>query len=501
MPAFAFAAKKASMTSHCSRERGVDKNEVHAVPFAALPSPVKYAETVDTELRINDKEPASSPSPTSPSSPSHAPEEPEDDFVPVPRPSKKHLENTHHVKIGDYNLRYSYYSKRGYYPEARKKANQDSYYCETHFAGDDQKAFFAVFDGHGQYGDIGSQFAADQLPENIIKNLDENMSILPALTRAHVQTNRAMDKASFDDSMSGSASISVLFCGNEIHVSNVGESRAIVAQENLKASTREGEANLVAKPLSIDQTPFQKDERVRVKKCGARILTVDQVEGLEPIHENGGGLSLGDEMDENGDPPRTWHPYEPYFGTAFTRSIGDLVSEGLDVTAEPEILCKGLNPHDKFTIIASDGVFEFLTSQNVVNIVKKYENSFEVCHALVEEAYSRWLQFEVRTDDITAICIFLHIVIPAKERDGPHGSIYVGGEVPDLLSMQRPVCGITKNHARRAVQWRTLRHLRRKSTDAIRLSLAEAFMEDDEPGFPDLDAQQGSMARQRMHLV
>lgn len=44
---------------------------------------------------------------------------------------------------------------------ARKKANQDSYYCETHFAGDDQKAFFAVFDGHGQYGDICSQFAAE----------------------------------------------------------------------------------------------------------------------------------------------------------------------------------------------------------------------------------------------------------------------------------------------------------------------------------------------------
>lgn len=44
---------------------------------------------------------------------------------------------------------------------ARKKANQDSYYCETHFAGDDQKAFFAVFDGHGQFGDICSQFSAE----------------------------------------------------------------------------------------------------------------------------------------------------------------------------------------------------------------------------------------------------------------------------------------------------------------------------------------------------
>ncbi|KAL4128817.1 hypothetical protein PRIC2_007797 [Phytophthora ramorum] len=460
-------------TAVVTRLSRADKDEVHAVPYAALPSsPQKYADTEDTEPRVKDEEPASSSSPSQSPSSDALPQthQPEDDFVPVHRPSNKHLENTHHVKIGDYNLRYSYYSKRGYYPEARKKANQDSYYCETHFAGDDQKAFFAVFDGHGQYGDICSQFAAEQLPENIIKNLDENMGILPALNRAHVQTNRAMHEASFDDSMSGTTSISVMFCGNEIHVSNVGDSRAIIAQENLKASTREGEANLVAKPLSIDQTPFRKDERVRVKKCGARILTVDQVEGLEPIHENW-GLSLGDEIDENGDPPRIWHPYGQYPGTAFTRSIGDLVSEELGVTAEPEILCKGLNPHDKFIIVASDGVFEFLTSQNVVDIVKKYENPSEACHALVEEAYNRWLQFEVRTDDITAICIYLDGVTPAKERDGPRGSIYVGGEVLDLQSMQRPVRGITKNHARR----NTI-----VGTDAIRLSLAEAFMDDDD---------------------
>lgn len=48
-----------------------------------------------------------------------------------------------------------------------------------------------------------------------------------------------------------------------------------------------------------------------MKKCGARILTVDQVEGFEPIHENW-GLNLGDEIDENGDPPRIWHPYGQY---------------------------------------------------------------------------------------------------------------------------------------------------------------------------------------------
>lgn len=78
---------------------------------------------------------------------------------------------------------------------ARKKPNQDSYYCETHFAGDDQKAFFAVFDGHGQFGDVCSQFSAEQLPDSIVRNLEQNGGVLPALSRAHVETNEAVRTA------------------------------------------------------------------------------------------------------------------------------------------------------------------------------------------------------------------------------------------------------------------------------------------------------------------
>lgn len=165
-------------------------------------------------------------------------------------------------------------------------------------------------------------------------------------------------------------------------------------------------------------------------------------------------------------------------GTAFTRSIGDLVSEELGVIAEPEILCKTLNPHDKFIVVASDGVFEFLTSQNVVDIVKKFDDPAEACQALVEDAYSRWLQFEVRTDDITAIVIYLDGLTGG--RDGPRGSIYAGGEVLDLQSMQRPVRGtVRKEYAHRPTI---------VGTDAIRFSLTENLYDADErPSFIDED--------------
>lgn len=68
-----------------------------------------------------------------------------------------------------------------------------------------------------------------------------------------------MHKAPFDDSMSGTTAVSVFFDGNEIHVANVGDSRAIIAQEDQNGGGKTNvEVPLIAKPLSIDQTPFRK---------------------------------------------------------------------------------------------------------------------------------------------------------------------------------------------------------------------------------------------------
>lgn len=56
-------------------------------------------------------------------------------------------------------------------------------------------------------------------------------------------------------------------------------------------------------------------------------------------------------------------------------------------------------------VIASDGVFEFLTSQAVVDMVAQYEDPLEACQKVVAESYRLWLTYELRTDDITIICV------------------------------------------------------------------------------------------------
>lgn len=45
-------------------------------------------------------------------------------------------------------------------------------------------------------------------------------------------------------------------------------------------------------------------------------------------------------------------------------------AERIGVFAEPELQYRQLGPNDAFLVIASDGVFEFLPSQSVVNMVR-----------------------------------------------------------------------------------------------------------------------------------
>ena len=137
----------------------------------------------------------------------------------------------------------------------------------------------------------------------------------------------------FDDALSGTTAISILFQDRTMFISNVGDSRAIVVSVG-----RDG--RLIAKPLSSDQTPYRKDERERIKATGARVLSMDQIEGITPVHENWGDLQLGENIDEGGDPPRVWSSKGDYPGTAFTRSLGDRLAEEWGVTAEPEILIR-----------------------------------------------------------------------------------------------------------------------------------------------------------------
>jgi len=93
--------------------------------------------------------------------------------------------------------------------------------------------------------------------------------------------------------------------------------------------------------------------------------------------------SWGDEESDEGDPPRLWVQNGMYPGTAFTRSVGDSTAEGIGVTAVPEVKEVRITPEHLFFVVASDGVFEFLSSQVVASMVRDLLFDFRFYIALL----------------------------------------------------------------------------------------------------------------------
>lgn len=95
-----------------------------------------------------------------------------------------------------------------------------------------------------------------------------------------------------------------------------------------------------------------------------------------------------------------------------SRSFGDHAAAEVGVIPEPEILELNLCEDDKFIVIASDGVWEFLSNDEVSRIVwPHYKNNSaeKAAEALIKESLKKWKSEENVVDDITCIIIFLSI--------------------------------------------------------------------------------------------
>jgi len=62
-------------------------------------------------------------------------------------------------------------------------------------------------------------------------------------------------------------------------------------------------------------------------------------------------------------PYRVWLKYEDMPGLAMSRSLGDKVAHSVGVSSLPEVKSSLLEMDDKFIVVGSDGVWEFLTNE------------------------------------------------------------------------------------------------------------------------------------------
>ena len=100
--------------------------------------------------------------------------------------------------------------------------------------------------------------------------------------------------------------------------------------------------------LTKDQNPDSPEEQARIERMGGFVSPPP-----EP------GLSA-----------RVWlDPEFRQIGLAMGRSIGDHALKDVGVIAEPVVTTYDVTPEDDFLVLATDGVWEFLSSQQAVAIV------------------------------------------------------------------------------------------------------------------------------------
>jgi hypothetical protein len=96
--------------------------------------------------------------------------------------------------------------------------------------------------------------------------------------------------------------------------------------------------------------------------------------------------------------------YFLYSFSIFYRSLGDVVAHSAGVISDPEFTEFELDAKaDKFLVVATDGLWEFVTNQETTEMVEGQIGPAQAVDTLVTEAGTRWMQEEQVIDDTTVI--------------------------------------------------------------------------------------------------
>merc|ERR1719240_950762 len=173
-------------------------------------------------------------------------------------------------------------------------------------------------------------------------------------------------------------------------VANVGDSRAVLCQiDSQNALTS-------AVDLTVDHKPNLPEERERIEKAGGQVV-FDGFFNYRVYSSDGhGGLNM-------------------------SRALGDTTSHEAGVTEVPESKMVPIDVHrvdlrpnagsDICVIIATDGVWEFISSQEAAELVGSYGRAGvrAAADALAKRSYDLWMEDsegEV-SDDITCILFWV----------------------------------------------------------------------------------------------
>ncbi|KAK4045985.1 Protein phosphatase 2C 2 [Microbotryomycetes sp. JL201] len=239
-------------------------------------------------------------------------------------------------------------------------------------ASSQRTSYFAVYDGHG--GSTVARFAGDTVHSRLSSNEPfKRHDFEAALKQAFLDTDVDLRaNPDFRGDPSGCTAVATVITDDlRIICANAGDSRAVLSLG--------GEA----KPLSFDHKPTNKAETARIVAAG----------GFVEFGRVNGNLAL-------------------------SRALGDFEfkqSTHLDpehqiVTADPDITVHEHDDDDEFIVIACDGIWDVLSSQQVIDFVRLSISQGKALHTITEELMDRCLAPDsdwggVGCDNMTAMIV------------------------------------------------------------------------------------------------
>ncbi|KAF8080904.1 hypothetical protein N665_0915s0004 [Sinapis alba] len=234
-------------------------------------------------------------------------------------------------------------------------------------------AFYAVFDGHGgseaatylKQNAIRLFFEDDKFPQTSEVNSVYVEEVKSSLRNAFLQADLALAAEDCSiSSSSGTTALAALISGRLLTVANAGDCRAVLC--------RKGRAI----QMSHDHRPINALERKRVEECGG-VIEDGYLNGELSVTR-----ALGD-----WDMKRTPHG----------SSKSPLISE-------PEIKQITLTEDDEFLVMGCDGIWDVLTSQEAVSIVKRGLNRHDDPTRCARELVRKALDLKT-FDNLTAVVV------------------------------------------------------------------------------------------------
>uniref|UniRef100_A0AC34RJ63 PPM-type phosphatase domain-containing protein n=1 Tax=Panagrolaimus sp. JU765 TaxID=591449 RepID=A0AC34RJ63_9BILA len=218
---------------------------------------------------------------------------------------------------------------------------------------DEKAAFFAVYDGHG--GAKVSEYAGIHLHKRIVKNKSyEDGNIPEAIRIGFLDLDEHMQKdEGIKEDMSGTTAVIVLIKNNKVFCGNVGDSRAVVC---VKGCTFQ---------LSYDHKPSNEIEQKRIVEAG----------GWVEFNRVNGNLALSRALGD----------------FAFKRNQHKLPKDQI-VTAYPDISCLEITKDVEFVVVACDGIWDVMSSSEVVDFCRiRLQKGMEpeaICEELLDHCLS-----------------------------------------------------------------------------------------------------------------